>query len=161
MSFLLREAEKLICAVIFAGMTLLGFVNVVVRYATSYSLASTEEILTNGFLLLTVFGAVVAARKGDHLAVTLIYERVPQPLRKAMLIFATLMSAVLLALSAKYTFDLVQSQMKSGVRSYALQIPAWYYSFALPIGFAFILLRHLQYSLDCWRTLCAEGKAHA
>ena len=99
MSFLLREAEKLICAVIFAGMTLLGFVNVVVRYATSYSLASTEEILTNGFLLLTVFGAAVAARKGDHLAVTLIYERVPQPLRKAMLIFATLMSAVLLALT--------------------------------------------------------------
>jgi TRAP-type C4-dicarboxylate transport system permease small subunit len=153
MSFLLREAEKLICAAIFAGMTLLGFVNVVVRYATSYSLASTEEILTNGFLLLTVFGAAVAARTGDHLAVTLLYEMVPPPLRKAILAAATVLSALLLGLSAWFTLELVQSQLASGVKSYALQIPAWYYSFALPIGFAFILLRHLQYSLDCWRQL--------
>ena len=68
LSFLSREAERLICAVLFLGMTLLGFANVVVRYATNYSLASSEELLTNGFLLLTVFGAAIAVEAGVALS---------------------------------------------------------------------------------------------
>ena len=74
MRFIFNEAEKIICAVIFLGMTAVGFANVVVRYLTHYSLASTEELLTNGFLLLTVFGAAIAARRGEHLAVTLLVD---------------------------------------------------------------------------------------
>ena len=46
MSFVLRDAEKIVCAVILLAMTLLGFANVVVRYLTNYSLAATEELLT-------------------------------------------------------------------------------------------------------------------
>ena len=82
MKFLLREAEKIICAALFLGMTLLGFANVVVRYGTNYSLAATEELLTNGFLILTVFGAAIAARRGEHLAVTLFYDSLPATIRR-------------------------------------------------------------------------------
>ena len=53
MRFIFNEAEKNICATIFLGMTAVGFANVVVRYLQHYSLASTEALLTNGFLLLT------------------------------------------------------------------------------------------------------------
>lgn len=52
MRIFLRHAEEHFCVVLFLLMTLLGFVNVVVRYLTNYSLAATEELLTNGFLLL-------------------------------------------------------------------------------------------------------------
>ena len=34
MRFILNEAEKIICAVIFLGMTAVGFANVCVRYLT-------------------------------------------------------------------------------------------------------------------------------
>ncbi|MFN6943091.1 MAG: TRAP transporter small permease, partial [Parvibaculum sp.] len=124
--------------------------NVVVRYLTSYSLAASEELLTNGFLLLTIFGAAIAARTGDQLAVTLIYDLVPAPVRKAILALATLLAALLLALSAWFCWQLVTNQMSSGIRSYALQIPAWYYSVGLPFGFALILIRYLQYARDAW-----------
>lgn len=150
MKFILRDFEKIVCVAIFAAMTLLGFVNVVVRYMTSYSLASSEELLTNGFLLLTIFGAAIAARSGDHLAVTLVYDLVPPPVRKAILALATLLAALLLALSAWFCWQLVVNQMSSGIRSYALQIPAWYYSVGLPFGFALILIRYLQYARDAW-----------
>ncbi|MGQ2907674.1 MAG: TRAP transporter small permease [Aliihoeflea sp.] len=150
MNFILRDLEKIVCVAIFAAMTALGFVNVVVRYLTSYSLASSEELLTNGFLLLTVFGAAIAARTGDHLAVTLLYDLVPAPVRKAILLLATVLSALLLALSAWFCWQLVTNQMSSGIRSYALQIPAWYYSVALPFGFALILIRYLQYARDAF-----------
>ncbi|MBP1849643.1 TRAP transporter small permease [Rhizobium halophytocola] len=161
MSFILRDAEKIICAVIFLAMTLLGFVNVVVRYATNYSLASSEEILTNGFLLLTIFGAAIAARKGDHLAVTLVYEMMPGAGRRVMLIVASLLSIFLLVASAWFTWQLVENQIASGIKSYALQIPAWYYSIGLPFGFLLVALRYVQHAFDTWRALSLEDPTHA
>ena len=157
MAFILRDAEKIICAIIFLAMTLLGFANVVVRYASNYSLAASEELLTNGFLLLTIFGAAIAARTGDHLAVTLVYEAVPRAIRKLMLLFATALSVVLLAASAWFTWELLTNQISSGIRSYALQIPAWYYSVALPFAFALVIVRYIQHALGEWHDLSNEA----
>ena len=157
MAFILRDAEKIICAIIFLAMTLLGFANVVVRYASDYSLAASEELLTNGFLLLTIFGAAIAARTGDHLAVTLVYEAVPRAIRKLMLLFATALSVVLLAASAWFTWELLTNQISSGIRSYALQIPAWYYSLALPFAFALVIVRYIQHALGEWHDLSSEA----
>ena len=57
----LDNLEAYICAVLFLSMTAVGFANVVVRYLTSYSFAATQELLLSGFLLLTIFGAALAA----------------------------------------------------------------------------------------------------
>lgn len=157
MAFILRDAEKIICAIIFFAMTLLGFANVLVRYASNYSLAASEELLTNGFLLLTIFGAAIAARTGDHLAVTLIYELLPRPIRRLMLIIASALSILLLAASAWFTVELLSNQVSSQVRSYALQIPAWYYSVGLPFAFALVIVRYTQRALDEWRELDREN----
>lgn len=151
MAFLLRDFEKIVCFTIFAAMTLLGFTNVVVRYLTNYSLAASEELLINGFLLLTVFGAAIAARNGEHLAVTILYEVASRRARKFILALSTLLSAGLLALSAWFTLALLLNEYSTGMRSYALQLPAWYYSVALPFGFALILVRYIQHAREEWR----------
>ncbi|MFA5663059.1 TRAP transporter small permease [Castellaniella sp.] len=156
MHLLLRDAEKIICAVIFSLMTILGFVNVVVRYVTNYSFASTEEILVNGFLLLTVFGAAIAARSGEHLAVTLVYDLLPGRPRKFVLAVSIVLSCILLLLSAWFSAELVFNQISSGIRSYALQIPAWYYSIGVPFAFLLVLVRFLQHSVEMWRALDQE-----
>ena len=161
MAFILRDAEKIVCAVLFLGMTLLGFVNVLVRYLTNFSFAASEELLTNGFLVLTIFGAAIAARQGDHLAVTLIYDALPPRLRKALWWFSVAASVLLLALSAWYCWQLVVNQQTSGIRSYGLRIPAWYYSAALPSGFALITIRYLQYALEHHRRVSAEEARNA
>lgn len=156
MSFILREAEKIICAVIFLAMTFLGFANVVVRYGTHYSLAATEELLTNGFLLLTIFGAAVAARRGEHLAVGLVSDLLPAPLRKVVFALSLLASVLLLGLSAWFSWQSVANLMDNGMRSYGLQIPAWYYQAAVPFGFALILIRYLQHAWLVWKIDEAE-----
>ncbi|TCO71594.1 TRAP transporter small permease [Rhodovulum euryhalinum] len=153
MRFLLDEAEKIVCAALFLGMTAIGFANVVVRYGTNYSLAATEELLTNGFLLLTVFGAAIAARRGEHLAVTLVHDLLPRPLQKPLFVLSAALSVALLALSAWFAWATLTNQIDSGIRSYALGLPAWYYQAAVPFGFALILIRHLQHALDVLRGL--------
>lgn len=151
MRFILDEAEKIICAAIFLGMTAIGFANVCVRYLTNYSLAASEELLTNGFLLLTVFGAAIAARRGEHLAVTLLTDYLPLGLRKLLFLIATALSVLLLAMSAWFSWQALVNMINSGMRSYALQIPAWYYQAAVPFGFSLIILRYLQYAGDVLR----------
>lgn len=145
LSFLLRDFEKIVCAVLLTAMTVLGFGNVVVRYLTSYSFAASEELLTSGFVVLTVFGAAIAARRGEHLAVELFTDLLPARARRAVILFAALLSCLLLALSAWFAWILVQNQLASGMRSYALQLPSWTYSAVLPFGFALVLIRYLQH----------------
>ena len=149
---LLRDFERVVCAVLLLAMTALGFVNVVVRYATDLSFAASEELLTNGFLLLTIFGAAIAARRGEHLAVTLVHDLLPPRARRPLLVLAVALSALLLALSAWFSWELVVNQRASGIRSYGLQIPSWTYSAAMPLGFALIGLRYLQHAVAELRT---------
>lgn len=141
---ILDEFEKVVCAVLLLLMTVLGFANVVIRYGTNRSLASTEELLTGGFVLLTVFGAAIAARRGEHLAVELITDKLPAPFRRAAIIFATLLSIALLAASVWFSWQLVMNQYGTGMKSYALSLPLWWYSAALPFGFALVLIRYIQ-----------------
>ena len=151
MRHLLDEAEKIICAAIFLAMTGLGFVNVVVRYLTSYSFAATQELLLDGFLLITVFGAAIAARRGEHLAVTLVTDLLPAAGRRVAVAISATLSVLLLALSAWYTLGLVQNQYESGVTSSGMQIPEWYVSVGLPVGFALIAVRLVQAGFAEWR----------
>ncbi|TKW68069.1 MAG: TRAP transporter small permease [Paracoccus denitrificans] len=151
MRFILNEAEKIICAVIFLGMTTVGFANVCARYLTHYSLASTEELLTYGFLLLTVFGAAIAARRGEHLAVTLLTDKLPRNLRRAVFVLAVGLTVFLLAMSAWFSWQALVNLFNNGMKSYALQVPAWYYQAGVPFGFALIIIRYLQYAMQVLR----------
>jgi TRAP-type C4-dicarboxylate transport system permease small subunit len=139
--------EEYICSLIFLIMTGIGFANVMVRYLSNYSFAATQEILLNGFLLLTVFGGAIAARRGQHLAVTLFADMLPRGLRHLVRWFALSLGVLLLLLSAWYCAEMVMQQRSSGVVSAGLQVPSWYYSAALPLGFVIIALRLVQGAL--------------
>ncbi|MFP7672508.1 TRAP transporter small permease [Marivita sp. S0852] len=148
MRHVLRDAEKIICAALFLGMTGLGFANVFVRYATNMSFAATEELLTNGFLLLTIFGAALAARRGEHLAVTLVHDSLPRWLWRPVFLLSATLSVGLLAISAWFSWATLANLFSNGMRSYALGLPAWYYQAAVPFGFALIILRYVQHAVE-------------
>ena len=156
LAFLSREAERLICAALFLGMTLLGFANVVVRYATNYSLASSEELLTNGFLLLTVFGAAIAARHGQHLAVTAVVSMLPRRLARVVIVVSGVLSVGLLLGSAWLAWMSLRTLYANGLTSYALGIPAWYYQVAVPFAFLLIALRFVQNAVQEFRLAEAD-----
>jgi len=153
MRTLLDNAEKILCSLIFLAMTFLGFANIVVRYLSNHSLAVTEELLVNGFLLLTIFGAAIAARRGEHLAVTVIFDLLPKRGQIALMAIASALSVLLLALSAWFSFELILNQFRSGTVSYGLQLPAWYYSAGLPFGFAIVIIRYLQHAVETYREM--------
>jgi TRAP-type C4-dicarboxylate transport system permease small subunit len=143
---LLRDFENIVCAILLLAMTALGFINVVVRYGTNYSFAATEELLVNGFLTLTIFGAAIAARRGEHLAVSVVHDLLPRALWRPVFCLSIALSVTLLLLSAWFSWQAMMNFRQSGMQSYGLGLPAWYYQVGLPFGFALITLRYLQHA---------------
>lgn len=157
--WLLRDLEKILCAVIFMAMTGIGFANVVIRYLTNRSFAATEELLVNGFLLLTLLGAAIAARRGDHLAVTVLSDLLPRRGRLVLLWLSGALALLLLGLSAWFCWQLLAYQIRSGSASYALQLPAWWYTAGLPFAFLLVAARFLQQLVELSAAVAA-GRAH-
>jgi TRAP-type C4-dicarboxylate transport system permease small subunit len=158
---LLQDFEKVFCAAIFLAMTGIGFVNVVVRYLTNRSFAATEEVLVNGFLLLTLLGAAIAARRGEHLAVTILYDMLPRRGRVMLLWASGALGLLLLVLSAWFCWQLLVYQVRSGTTCYALQLPAWYYTVGLPFAFILVAARFLQHVVELIRGIADEPAADA
>lgn len=143
----LDHLEAHVCAALLLAMTLIGFANVVVRYLTDWSFAASEELLLAGFLLMTIFGASMAAQKGQHLAVTFFAEIMGMRANRVLKVFGGAVSLVLLMLTAWFSLDLVRQQLASGVTTPALRLPAWYYSLAMPVGFTLMAIRTVQFTL--------------
>ncbi|OHY98261.1 hypothetical protein BC443_04135 [Salinicola sp. MIT1003] len=147
MRYLWRHFEEAICGVVFLSMTLLGFINVVVRNLSNYSLASTQELVINGMVLLTIFGAAIAAKKGQHLAVTVLYDIAPRSFKRALVLLSTLLVILTLTLCTVFTVNLLTNQYSSGVVSSALQIPQWYYTLIVPLGFVMLMIRQIELAI--------------
>ena len=77
------------------------------------------------------------------------YTRIP--LRRAVFLLAVALSVLLLAMSAWFSWAALVNLWNNGMKSYALQIPAWYYQAAVPFGFALIIIRYLQYAMQVLR----------
>ena len=151
MSQLLRSffnnAEEIFCAAIMAFMTLLGFANVVARYA-GYSLAFTEELLVTAMVWLTLFGAAVGFKRGAHLGLGFCKEALPPPFQKILEAAAALFTVgtvgLLVYLCVAYQ---IPDEIAMRTSTPALDIPQVYYTLAIPVGGAAVIARVVQASL--------------
>lgn len=141
---ILDNIEEIICAIITAVMLVLTFANVLSRYLLHYSIAFTEEITGNLFVVLCTLAAAVAAKRGAHLGLSIIPDALPEKPR-AILVGITNILSGLFGLVLLYTGTQMVMHMKLiGAKSITLQFPAWIYGLALPVGAFFILFRFWQ-----------------
>ncbi len=73
---------KLLIALLLAGMVVLVFGNVVLRYGFNSGITLSEEVSRWMFVWLTFLGAIVALRERGHLGVDSLVRRLPLPGRK-------------------------------------------------------------------------------
>ena len=82
MKWVIIHIEEVLCALLFAIMGIIMFVNIISRYLLKYSLAFTEELVVSFFVWLTLLGAAIAFREGSHLGFTFITDRLPVKIQK-------------------------------------------------------------------------------
>ncbi|XAW90403.1 TRAP transporter small permease [Vibrio sp. CDRSL-10 TSBA] len=140
-----RHLEETICVIIFVVMLVLGFANVIVRTFTNYSLASTQEIVINGMVALTLFGTAIAIKRSQLLSVDFLIDKVTPGVRKLLQVAITGAIVFTLVVMLYYMVDLLMNQYESQTLTSALQVKAWYYTTILPLAFVLMIIRQIEW----------------
>ena len=132
--------ESLVC-VCLVVMTALTFVNVVARYVFSASLSFSEEITTYLFVLLSLLGSATAAKRGAHLGLTIISDRVGPKAGRVLGVISMAFATAFSALICYFGFFMALNQFNKGQLTAGTQLPEWIFGSFVPIGALFVTIR--------------------
>ena len=125
---------------IFAGV-LLAFINVAVRFIFDKSIEWAFELTSYLFIYSALFAAAYLFRKGAHIKVTIILDKLPNILAKIVIILVDLLNLLYLLIIAYfsyvYIFDPELGVKASGEVSVDLGIQMWIVYLILPISAIF------------------------
>lgn len=150
--FLNAHFEEALGSILLALMVTIAFLNVIVRYCTSFSFAWSEEMTVNFFVWVTMLGTAVAFREGSHLCMAILYDRFNLPARKFCQLFAALLGLIFFgALFYTGMLEVIDEWELESI-SESLGIPVWWYTIATPLFSLLIIFRMLQHAAHAWRT---------
>lgn len=131
---------KLAIALLLAGMVLLVFGNVVLRYAFNQGISYSEELSRLFFIWLTFLGAVVAMHEHGHLGVDSVIRRLPPVTAKAAVMagHVLMLVATWLLISGSWDQTLINLHVKAPATGISM---AFFYGAGLAFGIpAFLIL---------------------
>lgn len=90
---MLRALDKIlafITASAMAGIVLMVFINVAMRYLMNSGLTWSEEIAVNLFVWVIFLGAILAALEGLHIKVDMLTNKLSKKMQKVFMVIANL-----------------------------------------------------------------------
>jgi TRAP-type C4-dicarboxylate transport system permease small subunit len=133
--------ERAVAAFAMAGICVITFANVVVRYFTNVSFAFTEEYSIFLMVVMTMCGSAVAVAADRHIRITFAVERLRPGARAFAATLAWTASLVMFALLVWLGTRLAYDEWRFEVTSPGLGVAQWLYTVWLPILGAVVLLR--------------------
>jgi C4-dicarboxylate transporter DctQ subunit len=160
----LDRLEEWLIATLMGAATLLIFVAVVHRYASTVSipgvqdwllkinLSWAQELCIYMFIWMAKFGAAYGVRTGIHVGVDVLINRLPDKYRAKFIIFGLLAGAlftgVIGTLGAQFVWDIAHTEEVSA----DLELPMWIVYLAIPCGSYLMCFRFLQVAWTFVRT---------
>ena len=136
--------EEVLCAILFAVMAVITFINVISRYLLKYSFAFTEELVVSFFVWLTLLGTSIAFREHSHLGFSFLTDRMPPKFQKLFLWISAGLGAVLFIYLIYFSIRQVGEEILLGITSSGIGVPQWWYTIGVPVWSALIVLRVFQ-----------------
>lgn len=149
--------EEILSAVCLVVMTVLTFMNVIARYVFSASFSFSEEITTYLFVLLSLLGSAIAAKRRAHLGLTILTDAVSPKVRKIMAIIAYVMAVLFSGAIFYYGIGMVMNERMLGQVTAGMQWPEWVFGSFVPIGAFFVVVRFVQALIEEIRKNPEEG----
>lgn len=137
-------ANRWALILLLAGMAVIVFSNVTLRYMTNFSIVWAEEVARYAMIWMTFLGAGLALRHGGHVAITNLPDALGEPAQKGFRALLCLILASFCAAMIWIGYDYMsrmQFQMTPATR-----ISYRYVYAAIPAGF-FLIIVHLLFIL--------------
>lgn len=145
---LISRAEESILCLLLAGMTLLVFVEVIMRFGFNSGILWAEELTLYIAAWFVLFGASYGIKVGAHIGVDAFLKLLPGKPRKFVAILSVLLCCVYCGLFL-YGGWIYLSKMKMiGIEMEDLPIQKWQAMSILFIGFVLLSIRLLQLLWD-------------
>lgn len=136
--------EELIVIVMLALMTLLTFLQVVMRYGFNSGFTWAVELTTIFFAVMIFVGISYGVRTGAHIGVDALIKKFPPRVSRAISIVVVLLCLFYAGLVFYGSWIYVSKMKMVGVELDDLPIPIWVVRSILPIGYALLALRFIQ-----------------
>lgn len=146
----LDRLEEWIVAVMLVAMTVLSFVQVVLRYVFNGGFTWTLELTTLMFSVMIFVGISYGIRVGAHIGIDALVSKLAPGPRRAMSIVVTLLCLLYAGLVLYGSLIYVSKMRLVGIEMQDLPIPVWMARSILPLGYGLLTLRLLQV---LWRLL--------
>lgn len=138
------RVEEGLLALILAAMTLLTFVQVVLRYVFNSGFTWALEATTYLFGWMVMLGMSYGIKKGSHIGVDVIVQQFGPAARRAIGIAAALLSAIYAGVLLYGGYNYVDTMHTLGVEAEDIAIERWILLLAVPLGFGLLLWRLLE-----------------
>jgi TRAP-type C4-dicarboxylate transport system permease small subunit len=120
------------------------FIEVVRREVFSYSSIWGEEIVRYSFIYLAWIGAASAVRERGHIRIDVIMNYLPRSAKTLLYIFGDIVMFIVAMVALRYSWDAVHLSWKFGSVTHGLRVSQVWFLFAVPFGFALVMLRLIQ-----------------
>ncbi|MGE5253292.1 MAG: TRAP transporter small permease [Planctomycetaceae bacterium] len=145
--------EEVLCAILFAVMAVITFVNIISRYLLKYSFAFTEELVVSFFVWLTLLGTSIAFREQSHLGFSFLVDRLPRKIRRILLWVSAALGAALFIFLIYFALGQIGEEISLEITSSGIGVPQWWYTIGVPVFSALIVLRVFQGACRAGRKL--------
>ena len=152
----LDRLEEVFMATALAFMTLLTFIQVILRYIFGTGWVWSLEATTYTFAWLVLIGMSYCVRERAHIAVDLLVSRLPAVTRRIVMLTAIGLCVVYCALMIYGGAIFVDRLMLLGNNARDIPLPRWMLTSILPMGFGLLAIRFLQVG---WRVLSTDSAA--
>ena len=138
-----NEFEETAIAVILGIMTVITFVNVVLRYGFNYTLAWSEELVREVIIYTTFIGLAVAIKNGQMIKIDALVQLVPK-LKIPLSYFSNLVTIIFAVMMLYFGWKMAALQVATHQKTIILEIPLVYLYAILPLMGATMLIRTIQ-----------------
>lgn len=142
--------NQALIVLLMASMAVLVFANVVMRYVFNQSIFWVEEFTQIQMIWVAYLGAGLALREGRHVAVDMLQDLLPAPLRHGIRWFIAIAMALFLATLVVLGVQI--AEFTWGQETPAMGLPAGLPYLGIPLGAAAMLLHLLLF----WRQFIAR-----
>lgn len=137
------RADIWITGLFFAGLTLVTFFGVVMRYFLNQPFVWLEEVQLALFIGVVYIGAGSAFRHGSHVAIDFLVEMFPAALRRAVEILVHVIVVVVLGYFAWQGLTMTMGMVDSGRVTSILRFPSFAIYAMIPIGLVWAIVNCL------------------
>ena len=140
----LQNIEDNILAIVLLIMLILTCINVFARYVFLSSMPFVEELTPMGLVLLSIAGATVAAKRGAHLGLTIVTDKLSPSGKKFCTLAGDSMGIIFGLIVFYFGIDTVYVEYILSFVTSSMQWPEWLFGITIPVGGFFLIVRYAQ-----------------